>query len=141
MIREADARVVVFPELSLTGYELDAPAIAAQDPRLAAIIGACAATAIGGPGWRAGARRDRQACTSGCWPSMGPERPSSTERCGWAARSPSGSAQEARQPCSRSTSWRLGLAICKDSGIPAHAADTAALGIDAYVARGPGDVG
>ena len=30
--------------------------------------------------------------------------------------------------------WRLGLAICKDTGIEQHAADTAALGIDAYVA-------
>ena len=30
--------------------------------------------------------------------------------------------------------WRLGLAICKDTGIPQHAADTATLGIDVYVA-------
>jgi predicted amidohydrolase len=30
--------------------------------------------------------------------------------------------------------WRLGLAICKDTGIPRHASDTAALGIDVYVA-------
>ncbi len=30
--------------------------------------------------------------------------------------------------------WRLGLAICKDTGIPQHAASTARLGIDAYVA-------
>jgi predicted amidohydrolase len=30
--------------------------------------------------------------------------------------------------------WRLGLAICKDTGIPQHASDTAALGIDVYVA-------
>lgn len=30
--------------------------------------------------------------------------------------------------------WRLGLAICKDTRIPQHAADTAALGIDGYVA-------
>jgi predicted amidohydrolase len=30
--------------------------------------------------------------------------------------------------------WRLGLAICKDTGVPQHAADTAALGIDAYLA-------
>jgi predicted amidohydrolase len=30
--------------------------------------------------------------------------------------------------------WRLGLAICKDTGVPRHASDTAALGIDAYVA-------
>ncbi len=30
--------------------------------------------------------------------------------------------------------WRPGLAVCKDTGVPQHAADTAALGIDAYVA-------
>jgi predicted amidohydrolase len=30
--------------------------------------------------------------------------------------------------------WRLGLAICKDTSIPRHQSDTAALGIDAYVA-------
>lgn len=29
--------------------------------------------------------------------------------------------------------WRLGLAICKDTGVAQHAADTAALGIDAYL--------
>src|SRR3982074_2205223 len=40
-IRSAGARVVVFPELSLTGYELDAPAITAEDPRLAPIVEAC----------------------------------------------------------------------------------------------------
>jgi predicted amidohydrolase len=30
--------------------------------------------------------------------------------------------------------WRLGPAICKDTGVAQHAAATAALGIDAYVA-------
>jgi predicted amidohydrolase len=30
--------------------------------------------------------------------------------------------------------WRLGLAICKDTSIRQHASDTAALGIDVYVA-------
>lgn len=37
--------------------------------------------------------------------------------------------------------WRLGLAICYDAAVPQHAADSAALGIDAYVAStlyGPG---
>src|ERR1700687_5975630 len=43
-VRSAGARVVVFPELSLTGYELDAPAITVEDPRLAPIVEACAAT-------------------------------------------------------------------------------------------------
>jgi predicted amidohydrolase len=30
--------------------------------------------------------------------------------------------------------WRLGLAICKDTGVPVHAEATCRLGIDAYVA-------
>ncbi|HLA15680.1 MAG TPA: nitrilase-related carbon-nitrogen hydrolase, partial [Candidatus Limnocylindrales bacterium] len=42
VVRSAGARVVVFPELSLTGYELDAPAVAVGDPRLAPLVEACA---------------------------------------------------------------------------------------------------
>ena len=41
-IRAADARVVVFPELSLSGYELDAPTVAPVDGRLRPMIAACA---------------------------------------------------------------------------------------------------
>src|SRR5687767_14011589 len=41
-VREAQARVVVFPELSLTGYELDAPVLGPDDERLAPIVAACA---------------------------------------------------------------------------------------------------
>ena len=36
-IRGAGARVAVFPELSLTGYELDAAPVDPADPRLAPI--------------------------------------------------------------------------------------------------------
>src|SRR6476661_6184469 len=43
-VRTANARVVVFPELSLTGYELDADTIDPSDPRLAPIVVACAET-------------------------------------------------------------------------------------------------
>src|SRR6202012_5795918 len=43
-IRRAGARVVVFPELSLTGYELDAAPVDPADPRLTPIIRACADT-------------------------------------------------------------------------------------------------
>jgi predicted amidohydrolase len=32
VIRAADAHVVIFPELSMTGYELDADAISVDDP-------------------------------------------------------------------------------------------------------------
>ncbi len=132
-VRSAGARVVVFPELSLTGYELDAPAITPEDPRLAPIVEACAKTGsvalVGAPVqgetgrpyigmlavdaagatvayrkmWLGGAEPERFSPGSG---------PAVLEVDG----------------------WRLGLAICKDTGIPQHATDTAALGIDAYVA-------
>ncbi len=133
VVRAAGARVVAFPELSLTGYELDAPPLDAADPRLAAIVEACRDTgsvalagapvaddagrvfigllAIEGAGvrvayrkmWLGGAETERF--------SPGPA-PAVIEVDG----------------------WRLGLAICRDTGIPQHAAETAALGIDAYVA-------
>jgi predicted amidohydrolase len=56
-VRRAGARVVVFPELSLTGYELDAEAVVPQDPRLAPLVEACAQTgAIAWPGRRCRSR-------------------------------------------------------------------------------------
>ncbi len=127
-VRAADARVVVFPELSLTGYELDATPIAPDDERLAPIVAACAETgtlalvgapvpgpgigflAVDGTGARVaytkaylhGEEIDR----------FTPGEPTVIEVDG----------------------WRLGLAICRDTGIPEHAAKTAALGMDGYVA-------
>src|SRR5256885_4498997 len=44
IVGRAGARVVVFPELSLTGYELDAPPLTADDPRLAPLVEACRET-------------------------------------------------------------------------------------------------
>src|SRR5579883_411193 len=41
LVRAATARVVAFPELSLTGYELDAPPVSPDDPRLQPLIEAC----------------------------------------------------------------------------------------------------
>ena len=133
VVRAASARVVVFPELSLTGYELDAPPLDPADPRFGPLVAACRDTgsivlagapvaddagrifigllAIDGAGarvayrkmWLGGAETERF--------SPGP--------------APAGIAADG---------WRLGLAICRDTGIPQHAAETAALGIDAYVA-------
>ncbi len=42
LIRSARARVVVFPELSLTGYELDAEPVSPGDQALMTIVEACA---------------------------------------------------------------------------------------------------
>ena len=44
VIRDAKARVVAFPELSLTGYELDATAVDPKDERLYPVVEACAVT-------------------------------------------------------------------------------------------------
>jgi predicted amidohydrolase len=132
-VRSADARVVVFPELSLTGYELDAPPVSADDPRLAPIVEACAAT---GALALAGAPVDGEAGRShlGMLAIDGAGVALAYRKL-WLG------AAEARRflPGSRPAvvevdGWRLGLAICKDTGVPQQAADTADLGMDAYVA-------
>jgi predicted amidohydrolase len=128
-VRAAGARVVVFPELSLTGYELDAEPVDPADPRLAPLTEACAQTgtlalagavvagpsigvlAVDGNGARVAYRK---MWLGGAEPEhfRAGEAPAVIEACG----------------------WRLGLAVCKDTGVEGHAAATAALGIGAYVA-------
>jgi predicted amidohydrolase len=128
-VRAAGTRVVVFPELSLTGYELEAPALEPGDARLEPLIEACAETgatalagapvedryigllAVAGGGARIAYRK---MC-------LGGEEPRHFGR----GPAPAAIAVEGR---------RLGLAVCKDTGSAEHAAATAALGIDAYVA-------
>ena len=132
-VRSAAARVVVFPELSLTGYELDAPTIAVEDPRLAPIVEACAATGsmalVGAPiEGEAGRAHIGMLAVDGTGATV-------AYRKTWLG----GAEPDRFSPGSEAAvldvdGWRLGLAICKDTGIPQHASDTAALGIDAYVA-------
>lgn len=132
-IRAAGARVVVFPELSLTGYELDAPALAAEDPRLAPIVEACAETgsiALAGAPVQGEAGRSHIALLviDGTGARV-------VYRKMWLG----GAEPERFTPGERPAvlevdGWRLGLAICRDTGIPQHASDTAALGMDAYLA-------
>jgi len=132
-IRSAAARVVVFPELSLTGYELDAPAISVDHPRLAPIVEACAevgAVALVGapvPG-EAGLPHIAMLAIDGAGASV-------AYRKMWLGGSEPNRFTAGSEPAVLDVDgWRLGLAICKDTGIAQHAADTAALGIDAYVA-------
>ncbi|MFD4531312.1 carbon-nitrogen hydrolase family protein [Kitasatospora sp. NPDC058397] len=132
-VREAAARLVVFPELSLTGYDLAAPALGPADPRLAPLVAACAATgttalvgapvtepdggesiatlAVTGEGAAVVCRKTRL---------HGAEHDRFTPGHGPAVLELDG--------------LRFGLAICADAADPAHAEETAALGIDAYVA-------
>jgi predicted amidohydrolase len=134
-IRATDARVVVFPELSLTGYELDAPAMTVDDPRLESIVAACAemgaVALVGAP-------------LVGVDGAEGPfiamfaidgDGVTVAYRKIWLGSTETERFMPGREPAVIEVDgWRLGLAICKDTGIPQHAADTAAQGIDAYVA-------
>ena len=127
-VRAARARVVVFPELSLTGYELDAPAVAPDDPALRPLAEACAAT---GSVALAGAPVDDHIAVlrvdaAGVAVAYrkqhlgGEERSRFSPGPGPAAITVDG--------------WRLGLGVCKDTGTEEHVRDVAALGIDAYLA-------
>jgi predicted amidohydrolase len=132
-VRSAAARVVVFPELSLTGYELDAPAIATDDSRLAPIVEACAQTRslalVGAPvDGHAGASHIAMLAFDGAGATV-------AYRKMWLGGSePNRFAPGVRPTVVDVDGWRLGLAICKDTGIAQHASDTAALNIDVYVA-------
>jgi predicted amidohydrolase len=132
-VRSAGARVVVFPEMSLTGYELDAPAIGAEDPRLAPIVDACAET---GSLALMGAPVDGGNGTSHIAMLAIDGRVAGVAyRKMWLGGAEPGRFSPGSEPAVVEVDgWRLGLAICKDTGVPQHASDTAALGIDAYVA-------
>lgn len=131
-VRAADARVVVFPELSLTGYELDAPALTTGDARLAPIVEACVAAgalalvgapirdddggehiatlAVDGTGVRVAYRKVHvHESEERFRPGGGPA-------------------------VIEVDGWRLGFATCRDTRFPAHDAATAALGMDVYLA-------
>jgi predicted amidohydrolase len=132
-IRTASARVVVFPELSLTGYELDADTIDVGDPRLAPIAAACAETGslalVGAP---VAGEADRPHIAVLAVDGRGA---SMAYRKTWlGGAEPDRFAPGDGPAVLEVDGWRLGLAICKDTGVPQHASDTASLGIDAYVA-------
>jgi predicted amidohydrolase len=127
-VRAAAARVVVFPELSLTGYELDAAPVAPDDERLAPLVAACADTGslalVGAP-------------VPG--PHIGVLAVDGEgARVVYAKTHLHGAELEVFLPGEPAVievdGVRLGLAVCRDTGLPEHAAATAALGMDGYVA-------
>jgi predicted amidohydrolase len=133
VIRAADARLVVFPELSLTGYELDADTVAPDDDELRAIVAACAETEsvalVGAPVEGEDARAHivmLHASSAGVDVAyrksyLGGDEP---------ARFAAGDGPVAIDV----DGWRVGLGICKDTAVEQHISDTAALDPDLYVA-------
>ena len=130
-VRAAGARVVVFPELSLTGYHFDAPVVPFE--LVEPLVEACAETGTvafaGAPvGGSAGA------------PGIGVREVSGAGvRVAYRKMWLGGREAERFRPGDvpavvEVDGVRLGLAVCKDTGVPRHAADTVALGVDVYVA-------
>jgi predicted amidohydrolase len=167
-IRTAGARVVLFPELSLTGYELDAAPVDPGDERLQPIVAACAdtgtmalagapvagASTAGAPVAGASTANrpvTRAPATDALASDNSKKNQTSQVFIGVLAIDSGGVSvayrkmwlgeEEARRfspgpaPAKLTVDgWRLGLAVCRETGVAQHAADTAALGIDAYLA-------
>ncbi len=131
-VRDTRARVVVFPELSLTGYELDAAPVDPADPRLAPLTEACAET---GTIALAGAPVAEGQATYIAVLALDGAGVTVAYRKMWLGDEEAARFSPGPEPAKITVDgWRLGLAVCKDTGVPRHAADTAALGIDAYLA-------
>jgi predicted amidohydrolase len=133
LIRDARARVVVFPELSLTGYELDADPIALDDPALDLIVGACEEThsvaLVGAPirgpesGTQIGMLRvDATGVTT------------AYRKCFLGGDEPAHFVSGDGPIVIEIDGWRAGLGVCKDTGVEQHIRQTAALEIDVYLA-------
>ncbi|NDU74795.1 carbon-nitrogen hydrolase family protein [Actinomadura sp. DSM 109109] len=127
-IRAARAGVVLFPELSLTGYELDAGPVDPDDPRLEPLVEACASAGCvalaGAPVGRhiAMLRVDAGGIAV-------------AYRKVWLGGAEARHFEPGDGPAAITVGGRrLGLAICKDTGVERHASATAALGVDAYLA-------
>jgi len=132
-VRAADARVVVFPELSLTGYHLDAPTIAPDDPRLGPLVEACAETGAIALAGAPVAGEDGRSCIGVL--AFGGDGAKLAYRKICLGGTETDRFSPGSEPAVVAVDgWRLGLAVCRDMGVPEHAARTAALDIDAYVA-------
>jgi predicted amidohydrolase len=131
-VRSSRSRLVVFPELSLTGYELDALPVPLDDGLLDPIIDACgdsgSVALVGAPVVADGSTFIAMLRVDAAGVEV-------AYRKTWLG----GAEPERFAPGDGPTvleldGWRLGLGICKDTGAAQHTAGTAALGIDAYVA-------
>jgi predicted amidohydrolase len=133
VVREAKARVIVFPELSLTGYELDADAVSPADDAWAPIADACQATGsvalVGAP------ISDNEGHEFIAMMQTDAAGTAVAYRKMWLGGVESDRFSAGPEPVVVDVDgMRLGLGICKDTDASEHARATAALGIDVFVA-------
>ncbi len=132
VVSAAQARVVVFPELSLTGYQLDAAPVSCGLDDLVPIVKACAATGsvalVGAPVEEAGRTFIAMLAVDAAGVRI-------AYRKTWLGDDEQARFDPGDGPRMLEVDgWRLGLGICKDTGVADHVAGIAALDIDAYVA-------
>ena len=132
-VREAGSRIVVFPELSLTGYELEATTVDPEAAALDPLVRACEETGsialVGAP--VAGPRDQVFIAMLAVSPTgarvLYRKRWLGEEEC--IRFSPGDEATVLEVD-----GWRVGVGICKDTGVPEHAERMAELEIHAYCA-------
>lgn len=130
-IVRADARLVVFPELSLTGYQVDAPTVDLAGDGVVKLVTACAAThsvaLVGAPVETAGGRFIAMVQVHGGGVNVAYRKTflSGDERRHFVA----GDGPRVIEV----DGWRVGMGICRDTGVDDHVRGTAALGVDVYV--------
>ncbi len=132
-IQAARARLLVFPELSLTGYELEAEPVSPTDGLLAPIVKACAATGtvalVGAP-------------VSGAYGDLhigmllvDPSGVAVVYHKSWLGPAETGRFKPGDGARAIDVDgWRVGLGICKDTGVGPHVSAISTLGIDLYAA-------
>ncbi|MGV9266197.1 carbon-nitrogen hydrolase family protein [Kitasatospora sp. NPDC003701] len=132
VVRAANARLVVFPELSLTGYDLTAPAVALGDDRLAPITEACRET--GATALLCLVLQEQDGESIALLAVTGDDTRVVHRKMHLHGAEVDRFTPGAKPSVLELDGYRIGLAICADASVPQHAADTAALGIDAYLA-------
>ncbi|NIZ91862.1 carbon-nitrogen hydrolase family protein [Kineococcus rubinsiae] len=132
LVRRAAARLVVFPEMSLTGYELQAPALDLADASWRPLVQACgeagSVALVGAPVADGTGEFIATVAVTG-------EGVQVAYRKAWP-----GGEERARFGCGPGATvlqvdgWRIGLGICRDTGVSEHVEATAALGVDLFAA-------
>lgn len=131
-VRRANSQLIVFPEMSLTGYAMDAPSIDPSGTALAPLVRACAASnstaLVGAPVDVGGGRGIGVLAVDAAGAQLA-----------YVKMSLGGAEVEnflpGREPATLVIDgWKIGLGVCKDTRIDDHLEATGALGIDLYAA-------
>ncbi|HEY6531895.1 MAG TPA: carbon-nitrogen hydrolase family protein [Acidimicrobiales bacterium] len=133
MVRDTAAHLIAFPELSLTGYQLDIEAVRVDDARFAPLVDACAEVGsialVGAPVLVKDQRFIATLAVSEFGATVAHRKTflGGDEPRHFAAGPPAAAALSV-------DGWHVGLGICKDTSTPRHVDDVVGLGVDLYVA-------